>query len=175
MEVLEAIAQRQSCRNYLEQPVELEKLSKLVEAAGLAPSAVNSQPWSFVVISQPENVAKARACILESGMNKFCEKVPAFIAVVEEPAYLRPNMPANDRYSHGDMGMAVENLCLAATGLGLSTCIMGAFGPENKMKELLGLSQEKKLRLVVAVGYADPSDPLRPKKRKALDEICKFL
>jgi len=175
MEVMEAIAQRQSCRNYSAQPVELEKLTKLVEAASLAPSACNSQPWSFVVVSQPENVQKVCACILESGMNKFCEKVPAYISVVEEPAYLRPNMPANDRYAHGDMGMAVENLCLAATSLGLSTCIMGAFGPEDKMKEILGIPQEKKLRLVVAVGYAASGDPIRPKKRKALDEVCKFL
>mgnify|MGYP002513262155 CR=1 FL=1 len=56
MELFEALVQRQSCRNYSEQPVEMEKLRKCVEAAQLAPSACNSQPWSFVVVSTPEKV-----------------------------------------------------------------------------------------------------------------------
>ena len=71
--------------------------------------------------------------------------------------------------------MAVEHLCLAATAQGLSTCIMGSFGSVEKMKDILEIPQESNLRLVLAVGYAEEGDPLRPKKRKALEEICKFL
>ena len=56
MELFEALVQRQSGRNYAEQPVEMEKLRKCVEAAQLAPSACNSQPWSFVVVSTPDKV-----------------------------------------------------------------------------------------------------------------------
>lgn len=175
MELFEALALRQSCRNYAEQPVELEKLKKCVEAAQLAPSACNSQPWSFVLVQSEEKVKAVRANILDVGFNRFVEQTPAFIAIVEEPAYLRPNQPANPKYAHGDVGMAVENLCLAATAQGLSTCIMGAMGPEDKLKEILGLPQDSNLRLVIAIGYAAEGDPIRPKKRKAFEEACKII
>ncbi len=174
MELFEALVQRQSGRKYDTRPVEMEKLIKCVEAASLAPSACNSQPWSFVVVSTPEKVAEVRDNILNVGFNKFCEKVPAYIAICEEPAQLRPGS-FNDKFAHGDMGMAVENLCLAATAQGLTTCIMGAFGPEDKMRQTLGIKDESKLRLVISVGYAEEGDPVRPKRRKALKEICKFL
>ena len=174
MELFEALEKRQSCRNYSSRPVEMEKLTKMVEAARIAPSACNSQPWSFVVVTSPEKVKKVSTNVLESGMNKFCEKVPAYISIVEEPAYLRGDTP-NPKYAHGDVGMAVEHLCLAATAQGLSTCIMGSFGSVEKMKDILEIPQESNLRLVLAVGYAEEGDPLRPKKRKALEEICKFL
>lgn len=175
MELFETLVNRQSCRNYATTPVEKEKLVKLVEAAQLAPSACNSQPWSFVVVSSEEKVAAVRDNIMNVGFNKFCVNVPAYIAIIEEPAYLRPNAPANAKYAHGDMGMAVENLCLAATALGLSTCIMGAYGPDDKMKEILEIPQDTNLRLVLSVGYAAEGDPIRPKKRKALEDVCKFL
>jgi len=175
MELFETLVNRQSCRNYATTPVEKEKLVKLVEAAQLAPSACNSQPWSFVVVSSEAKVAAVTENIMNVGFNKFCVNVPAYIAIIEEPAYLRANAPANPKYAHGDMGMAVENLCLAATALGLSTCIMGAFGPEDKMKEILEIPQDTNLRLVLSVGYAAEGDPIRPKKRKALEDVCKFL
>ena len=81
----------------------------------------------------------------------------------------------SQKYAHGDVGMAVENLCLAATSQGLTTCIMGAFGPEDRMKEILGLAPDANLRLVLSIGYAAEDDPIRPKKRKPLEEVCKFL
>ena len=174
MELFEALVQRQSCRKYSTQPVEMEKLTKCVEAAQLAPSACNSQPWSFVVVTSPEKVATVTDNIMNVGFNKFCKDVQSYIAIVEEPAYLRPDV-VNPKYAHGDMGMAVENLCLAATAQGLSTCIMGAFGPVDTMKEILGLDAEANLRLVLSVGYAAEGDPIRPKKRKALEDVCKFI
>ena len=174
MEVFEALKERQSCRNYAEWPVETEKLKQCVEAAMLAPSACNSQPWSFVVVSSPEKVKEVTETILNVGFNRFCQKVPAYVAVIEAPAILMGNR-ASQKFAHGDVGMAVENLCLAATAQGLSTCIMGAFGPEDKMKEILGLAPDANLRLILAVGYAAEGDPIRPKRRKSLEEICKFL
>ena len=174
MELFEALVQRQSGRNYAEQPVEMEKLRKCVEAAQLAPSACNSQPWSFFVVSTPEKVKEVTENILNVGFNKFCQKVPAYIAIIEEPAVLGPNR-VSQKYAHGDVGMAVENLCLAATAQGLTTCIMGAFGPEVKLIVILGLAPDTNLRLVLSVGYAAEGDPIRPKRRKALEEVCKFL
>ena len=174
MELFEALQQRQSCRNYSTKAVEMEKLTKMIEAAQIAPSACNSQPWSFVVVTSPEKVKEVTENILTSGMNKFCEKVQAYISIAEEPAYLRGDT-ANPKYAHGDMGMAVENLCLAATAQGLSTCIMGAFGDPDKMKTTLGLPSETNLRLILSVGYAAEDDKIRPKNRKSIEEICKFI
>ena len=174
MEVFEALIQRQSGRNYAEKPVEMEKLQKCIEAAILAPSACNSQPWSFVVVSSPEKVTEVTENILNVGFNQFCKKVPAYIAIIEEPALLSGNR-VSQKYAHGDVGMAVENLCLAATAQGLTSCIMGAFGPEDRMKEILGLAPDANLRLILSVGYAAEGDPIRPKRRKPLEEVCKFL
>ena len=174
MELFEVLVQRQSCRKYSSQPVELEKLKKCVEAAQLAPSACNSQPWSFVVVTSPEKVAAVAENIMNVGFNKFCKDVQSYVAVIEEPAILVAGKE-NPKFAHGDMGMAVENLCLAATAQGLSTCIMGAFGPEDKMKEILGLDANKNLRLIVSVGYAAEDDVIRPKKRKAFEEVCKII
>ena len=174
MEVFEALKTRQSGRNYAECPVETEKLKTCIEAAQLAPSACNSQPWSFVVVSSPEKVKEVTDNILNVSFNQFCRKVPAYVAVIEEPAVLTGNR-MSQKYAHGDVGMAVENLCLAATAQGLTTCIMGAFGPEDKMKEILGLSPDANLRLMLSVGYAAEGDPIRTKRRKPLEEVCKFL
>ena len=174
MELFETLVQRQSCRKYSTKAVELEKLKKCVEAAQLAPSACNSQPWSFVIVSSQEKVSAVAENIMNVGFNKFCKDVQSYIAVIEEPAILMSGKE-NPKYAHGDMGMAVENLCLAATAQGLSTCIMGAFGPEDKMKEILGLAPEKNLRLVVSVGYAAEDDILRNKKRKAFEEVCTII
>lgn len=174
MELFEALQQRQSCRNYSTKAVEMEKLTKMIEAAQIAPSACNSQPWSFVVVTSAEKVKEVTENILTSGMNKFCSNVQAYISIAEEPAYLRGETP-NPKYAHGDMGMAVEHLCLAATAQGLSTCIMGAFGDVDKMKATLGLPSETNLRLILSVGYAAEDDKIRPKNRKSIEEICKFI
>ena len=100
MELFEALVQRQSCRKYSTQPVEMEKLTKCVEAAQLAPSACNSQPWSFVVVTSPEKVAAVTDNIMNVVFNKFCKDVQSYIAIVEEPAYLRPDV-VNPKYAHG--------------------------------------------------------------------------
>jgi nitroreductase len=170
------IAKRESCRDYSDKPVETEKLRKCIEAARLAPSACNSQPWSFTVVNNSERSPKVAKCLQGMGMNKFTDKCPAFIVVTEESATLSAKLGGkvkNQEYAQIDIGLATAHLCLAATELGLSTCIMGWFSEPN-LKELLAIPKGKRIRLVISAGYA-ASDKLREKNRKSLEDIATFV
>lgn len=177
MDYFSLISQRESCRNYdPNRPVSHQQLTRCLEAARIAPSACNSQPWSFVVVNQPELSAQVAECLQGLGMNKFSENCPAFIVVVEEKATLSARlggMVKSQEYASIDIGIATAHLVLAATEQGLSTCIMGWFH-EGKLKNLLPIPKEKRIRLVIGVGYA-AKEGLRPKKRKSLEEIATFL
>lgn len=173
---LDLVHQRESCRNYAEKAVEKEKLAACIEAARLAPSACNSQPWSFTVVTNRELAPKVAACLQDAGMNKFTDKCPAFVIVVEEKATLSARVGSkvkNQEYASVDIGIATAHFCLAATDLGISTCIMGWFN-EPKLKALLDISKTKRIRLVIGAGYA-VDDKLRNKSRKDFDTIAQFI
>ncbi len=172
----ELIAKRESCRNYSDKQVDIGLLRKCIEAARLAPSACNSQPWSFTVVNNSELSPKVAKCLQEMGMNKFTDKCPAYVIVTEEDASLSAKFGGkvkNQQYAPIDIGLATANLVLAATELGLSTCIMGWFN-ESKLKNLLDIPKTKRIRLVIGVGYA-ASENLREKKRKSMEEITKYF
>ena len=169
------VEQRESCRNYDPQkrPTK-EQLVRCIQAAQLYPSACNSQPWSFLVINSPEKAAVVAASTQCAGFNKFTDNCPSFIAVCEEDAYLMgdPQHP-NQKYADIDLGIAVAHLCYAAKQQGLSTCIMGAFD-KKMLLEGLGITEDKRVRLVLSVGYA-ANDQLRTKKRKPLEQIMTYI
>ena len=73
-----------------------------------------------------------------------------------------------------DIGIWTAHFILSAKELGLDTCILGWF-TEDKIKEICNLDEDKKVRLVIAVGVADKSDALRPKKRKEFNQIVNFI
>jgi len=171
----ELIEKRESCRDYDTRPVEKELLIRMVEAARLAPSACNSQPWRFTIVTG-EKAGEVAACTQEMGMNKFTSDAPAFIVISEERARLSASIAGkvkDQQYAPIDIGLATAHLCLAATELGLSTCILGWFS-EEKLKKLLGKTAGNRIRLVISVGYAG-TDSIRPKKRKAPEEILCFF
>ena len=172
----EMVQNRESCRNYAEIPVEKEKLLQCVEAARLAPSACNAQPWHFTVVSDPLQTKKLADCLQDLGMNQFTDRCPAFIVINEERANLSATVGGrfkSQEFASVDIGIAAAQICYAALDQGLSTCILGWFH-EGKLKKLLEISDTKRIRLVIAVGYAADAS-LRPKKRKALEEIATFL
>ncbi len=172
----ELVNRRESCRNFAPKPVENEKLRVMVETARLAPSACNSQPWNFLVVNNPELSRKLAKCTQGMGMNQFTDNCPAFIVVSEYKANLSAKLGGlvkEQQYAQIDIGIAAAHLCFAALEQGLSTCILGWFN-EEKIKELFSLPKDKRIRLVVAVGYAE-NGQLRPKRRKDLDEIAAFL
>ncbi len=176
MNYFDLINNRESCRDYATKPVEKDKLVKCIEAARVAPSACNSQPWSFIVVNNPLVSPQVAKCLQDAGMNKFTDHCPAFIVVIEEKATLSARISGvvkSQNYAPIDIGIATAHICLAATAQGLSTCVMGWIN-EGKLKELLEIPQPKRIRLVIGVGYA-ASDVVREKKRKSLEEITKFV
>jgi len=173
----ELISHRESCRDYdPARPVEKEKLMRMLEAARLAPSACNSQPWSFRAVSDPKLLPEMRVCAKALGMNRFADRVPAFIAVVEEPARLLARAGGavfRQDFASIDIGLAVSQLVLAATAQGLSTCILGSFA-EDRIRKLLAIPKERRVRLLVCVGYA-AKDGVRQKTRKPMEQTETFF
>ena len=170
MNFMEIARTRQSCRAYDEtRSVEDEKLSAMLEAARLAPSACNGQPYHFTVCRGNTALEVARATT-GLGMNKFAVQAPVLIVVSEKPyvrsAAMGAKVKGND-YRSMDIGIAVAYLTAEATAQGLGTCILGWLDDE-KIRSLCGLDQP--VRLVITVGY--PKDEaVRPKKRKDLTEL----
>ena len=170
MNFMEIARVRQSCRSYDEErAVEPEKIAAMLQAAQLAPSACNGQPYHFTVCrgETAKEVAKATAGL---GMNKFATQAPVLIVVSEKPYVKSAAMGAkvkNNDYRSMDIGIAVAYLTAEATAQGLGTCILGWLD-DAKIRSLCGLDQP--VRLVITVGY--PKDEtIRPKKRKELSEL----
>lgn len=174
MDFCEVLSRRQSCRAYdPARPVSREDILACIKAAGLAPSACNSQPYHFTVCTGAFGNSVAKACT-GMGMNKFAPEAPCAI-VVEEAAY-NASAAAGSKfkgqdYRSIDIGLAVSQLVLEAQNRGLATCILGWFDEKN-LKALLGTDAH--IRLVITLGYAKEGDPLRPKSRKALEQIADF-
>ncbi len=175
MSFLDLAKKRQSDRGYTNQPVEREQIGRCLEAARLAPSACNSQPWFFVVVDEP-SLCKAIAGELAGiAMNRFATTAPVLVAVVAEKPSLLPRLGAlvkDKPYYLMDIGMAAEHFCLQAADEGLGSCIIGWFN-ETGVKQLLGIPKEKRVPLVIALGH--PADrTTRPKMRRDTDEVRSF-
>jgi nitroreductase len=175
---LKLVRNRQSVRKYLDKAVEDEKLQRCLEAARLAPSASNNQPWKFVVVNDPElskKVAKETIGPLSS-FNKFVPQAPVIIAIVIEKMKVVTQIGASiqDReYPLIDIGIAAEHFCLQATEEGLGTCMLGWFN-EKPIKELLNIPREKRIGLLITLGYAPEAYRIREKIRKSFEEVIKY-
>ena len=173
----ELIARRESCRDYdPARPVEKEKLTAMVEAARLSPSACNSQPWKYYVVTNQAVVKALRPLLSVGGMNPFVKNCPCFAVVTELPSGIR-SRPGSDasvqRFAPVDVGLSVAHFVLAATEMGLGTCIIGALKQARTM-ELLSIPETERIRVAVAIGYP-ATDSLRVKKRKPLEDIAAFI
>ena len=164
---------RQSCRSYDEtREIEQEKLTSILEAARLAPSACNGQPYHFTVCTGP--TAKAVAAATQGmGMNKFSGQAPVLIVISEanynKTAALGARVKGND-YRSIDIGITTAYLTAEATAQGLSTCILGWLDDE-KIRNICDLKDP--VRLVITLGYAK-DDPIRSKKRKELSQLVSY-
>ncbi|MBR3949708.1 MAG: nitroreductase family protein [Oscillospiraceae bacterium] len=175
MDFLEIANARQSCRAYNEEKaVEQEKLDAILEAARLAPSACNGQPYHITVCKGKAAQEVALAC-RGMGLNKFAVQAPIVLVISEMPyvksAALGAKLKGND-YRSIDIGIVTAYLTAEAAAQGLSSCILGWLD-DGKIREICGLSQS--VRLVVTLGYAKEGDPLRKKVRKELTELVSFV
>jgi nitroreductase len=170
MNFMEIAKTRQSCRSYSDREVEQEKITAIMEAARLAPSACNGQPYHFTICKGDAAKEVAKAC-MGMGMNKFASQAPVMIAVSEKPyvktAALGSKLKKND-YRSMDIGIAVAYLTAEAAVQGLGTCILGWFDDE-KVRQACNL--DSPVRLVITLGYPTEDDPLRQKRRKDLSEL----
>ena len=175
-ESLKLFEQRQSVRSYTNEPVEKDKLLRCIEAARLAPSANNAQPWKYIIIDDPE--LKNKVAQLASGemlaINRFAVQAPVIITIVRERANFMSNVGQtlkNKEFPLIDIGISVIQFCLQASAEGLGTCILGWF-KEKKIKKLLGVPATKRLELMITVGYSNTE--IRRKARKETSEILSY-
>lgn len=171
MNFTEIALTRQSCRKYDEtRAVEPEKLTAILEAARLAPSACNGQPYHFTVC-RGETAKEVAKNTTGMGLNKFAVQAPILIVISEEDyvktAAFGAKLKGND-YRSIDIGIAAAYLTAEAQAQGLATCILGWFD-DKKIREICGI--DKPVRLVITLGYAAEDDKLRDKKRKPLEEL----
>ena len=171
MNFTEIAKTRQSCRKYdANRGVEPEKLTAILEAARLAPSACNGQPYHLTVCTGEAAKAAAKAT-MGMGMNKFASDAPVLIVISEEDyvasAALGAKLKGND-YRSIDIGIASAYITAEATAQGLGSCILGWLDDE-KLREICGVKHP--VRLVITIGYPAHDDKLRDKKRKSLEEL----
>lgn len=174
------IAHRVSCRLYLPDPIPQALLLEVLEAARLAPSACNQQPWRFAVVRDPDS----RRRVVEEGflpgikMN-WALDAPVHVVIGMETSFITHRLAASVSgvdYPWVDIGIAGEHLVLAATELGLGTCWIGWIRPAV-LTRIVGWPRSIKPVAVITVGYPHPSQsaPLPATRRKPLDELVRWL
>jgi nitroreductase len=172
----ELAAKRQSCRGYTDVPVEHDKLVKIVDAARLAPSGCNAQPWKVVVVETPNLVKEVASSVALLGINNYLSSATAFFVILEERAKLMPKVAQfldSQVFAKGDLGGFALSICFAAESLGVGTCMVGMYD-RPRLRELLSIPEHYPIFLVIAAGYPS-SDHLRKKDRRPLEEIARFV
>ena len=169
MDCIDAILTRRSCRDFLDRPVEAEKLDRILTCATFAPSPANKQPWEFIVTQNPaynlklrESAEAAREYVAERSGWKwiahykldFITQAPVLLVIVGDPAkngaeqFL--NCPTSG-YEHA-CAAAAQNICLAAHSLGLGTLWLSFFEKEAA-RELFHIAPQKDPFAVICLGY----------------------
>ena len=178
MAFLDLVKYRKSVRDFLDKPVEREKMMMCLEAARLAPSASNSQPWKFIVVDDRQ--LKDRLCKAAFGgvysFNSFCKMAPVIVVVISEKSKFLARIGGMFRgvkYHLIDIGIACEHLVLQAEDLGLGTCWIGWFN-EGAVKSILSVPQDKKIDVMIALGYYDREKVSTEHNRDSIDKIASF-
>jgi nitroreductase len=168
MDVHEAIETRKSVRAYESKPVPNDALMRVLEAAHLAPSASNLQPWHFVVVTDAEKRKK----LSEGRFASFLVEAPVVIVGCGDPK-------TSPRWYMVDVAIALENIVLAATSEGLGTCWVGSFD-EEKVKQMLKIPEDYRIVALLTVGYSRERGDLTRKlaylvkRRKDLTKIVSY-
>jgi nitroreductase len=170
MNFLDLAKKRYSCRKYDTKPIEDDKLNLILEAGRVAPSAVNYQPWHFIVIRDKKNLKRIHPVYHRD----WYKKAPCLIIICGDHnrSWIR-----KDGKDHCDIDIAitVDHITLQAAELGLGTCWVCNFDKDLCI-ELLNLPQNLEPIVIVPLGYPlDPADPDRHKiKRKPVGEIVSY-
>jgi nitroreductase len=163
MEFYEVIRGRRSVRAYRDEPVEEQKLQRVLEAARLAPSAANRQPWHFYVIRD----GSLRDALLQAYSQQWLADAPVVICACARPSEAWHRSDGKS-YADVDVSIAMEHLVLAAAAEGLGTCWIGAFKPE-KLREVLDIPPELEPVALTPLGH--PAQQPEPRARKPIERI----
>ena len=178
MDFIDLVKKRKSTRKYNSKKIEKKLLDKCLEAARLAPSACNSQPWRFIII---ETGSVKDRIIREAfngvyALNTFAKKAPVIVVVVREKSKYTARLGGSLRdvdYSLIDIGIACDHLTLQAEELGIGSCWIGWFN-EKAIKNILELPKNAKVDIVLSLGYPE-EDYIKAKKRKSLDDTREYF
>ena len=157
MKTIDAIFARRSIRKYQEKPVESEKIELLLKAAMAAPSARNSKPWEFVVVTDPSMMDKIRGVMMFGKFN-----APMAIVVCGNLSLIKRLLVS--QFWVQDCSAATENILIAAVSLGLGTVWLGVhpiFNFTKRISKVLQLPEHIKPLNVIYVGYPAQDKPAR--------------
>lgn len=186
MDLFEAISHRRSIRRYTADPVDDDKVEKVLEAGRWAPSWANTQCCRFVVVRDPdikERIGQSLMRVQRDGelvhnpATKAINTVPVLIVVCAEKnkAGCRPGDPTSKIYVTDkgdwfmfDTALAVQNMVLAAYGLGLGTVIIGGFDA-SMVEDILQIPESHRVVVILPLGV--PAWEGKAPPRKPLDEL----
>ena len=166
MAIIDLISKRYSVRSYKSDPVEADKLQKVLEAARVAPTAANHQAFKIIVITtkgrQPE--------LMRIYSRPWFVQAPIVLCICGIPseAWVRRD---GKNYCDVDAAIVMDHLILEATDLGLGTCWIAAFDPVAA-RQVLGIPEEVEPIAFTPLGY--PADKPSLKSRKNLEELIKY-
>lgn len=168
MELKACIENRFSLREYQPKAVEKETLILLLEAARMAPSACNLQPWCFVVLTDPQKISALCECY----KREWIQSAPAIIVACGDHSISWKRRADSKDHCDIDLAIAIEHICLTATDLGLGTCWVCNFDVA-KCKDLLNLPDSVEPVALIPVGYPMQTE-VAVKNRKSLEEIIRW-
>ncbi|MBI6875802.1 nitroreductase family protein [Clostridium aciditolerans] len=167
------ILNRRSVRAYTSEEVSKDAIMQMLTAANWAPSGNNMQPWRFSVVMNNKELIKKVASL--TVYHNWVETAPCLIAVFLDTKVLDDKVPSIYLKHAQSIGAAIQNMLLAAHGLGLGTCWIGEIlKNEDKVRELLGVSDELQLMAVISVGYSSRSN-LKSNRRDISENIISWL
>jgi nitroreductase len=152
MEFDELIIKRQSIRKFKPDPVSKEMIMEILEAARIAPSGGNRQPWQFIVVQNKEMIKKL------AGRQEWAATAPVMILGLVDKG-------VQASYYYNDMGIAFEHIILKATDLGLGTCWMGMMRRSDEARVLLDIPKELEVIIQTPIGYPDETPNRRGRKK----------
>lgn len=176
---LELVRCRRSLREFDPRPVEREKILTMLEAARLAPSSCNTQPWRIVVVEEKGLIGELSRCApVGTRVNRWMESAPLVFVLCAAPhaiIHRAAGLVESDCHEL-DLGIAGEHLCLMATALGLGSCWIGWFS-EPSVRRLLSIPRGVRVKALIPVGYppagVDLAVSAHPEaRRKNLTEIA---
>lgn len=168
MDVFEAIRMRRSIRAYENTPIPKEKIERILESARLAPSASNIQPWHFIIVSDAEK----RKTLAKAPFARFLKEAPIVIVGCGD-------QKASPKWFMVDVAIAMQNMVLTATSMGIGTCWVGSFD-ENQLREMLKIPENYRVVALLALGYPRKKVDIQGKilhlvrRRKKLEKIVSF-